>query len=197
MRLHFLFFAALGVMLFTDLRDTALLGVSGAAIHEGGHLLVMRLCGIPPERVVIQPFGVLIYERQGCARTNLREGLVSLGGPLLNGAAAGCALLAQRLALLEASPFILVNGALGLFNLLPVEDLDGGRALGFFLSVRLGPDRSARIVTIVSVAVLLPLGVLGFLLLLESRYNFSLLLASVYLMLCLVLKNSRMLYEKY
>lgn len=190
-RLHFLFLAVLGVVLFTDLRQTALQGIFGVAIHESGHLLTMVLCGIPPAQVVIQPFGVLIYERDSAAKSCLRQGLVSLGGPLANGLAVVFVLLARQLWPVDWSSFLLVNGGLGLFNCLPVESLDGGRALYAFLSIRCSPNTASRLVTVVSIVVLIPMAVLGFLFLLQSRYNFTLLLVSVYLMLCLVLKNSR------
>lgn len=195
-RLHFLFLAALGVVLFTDLRNTALLGIISVAIHESGHLLTMVLCGVPPEQVVIQPFGVLIYERDSFAKSYLREGLVALGGPVLNGIAVLLALLVQRVSSIETTAFLLTNGALGLFNILPIESLDGGRALYSFLSLRCSPNRASLVVTVVSFVFLVPMAVVGFLLLLQSRYNFSLLLASVYLMLCLVLKNRSLLHRK-
>lgn len=187
-RLHFLFLAALVIVFFTDLRNTALLGIAAAAIHEGGHLLMMVLCRVPPKAVEIQPFGVIIYEKEGCSRRWVQEGLISLGGPLANGAAVLIALPLSPY--LPVETFLLANGALGLFNLLPVESLDGGRSLGAFLSPVLPPRALSRLLTVLSLLCILPMATLGFWALLTSPWNFSLLLVSVYLMLCLVLKNS-------
>lgn len=195
-RLHFLFLAALCVVMFTDLRETALLGMIGVAIHEGGHLFMMVLCRVPPKLVVIQPFGVMIYEREDHQRSYGRDGWISLGGPLLNGVAIGIAFLIHFVCSISIQDFLLVNAALGVFNLLPIEDLDGGRALYAFLCIRQTPEWANKVVTVISFLFLIPMAIVGFLLLLQSKYNFSLLLTSIYLMLCVVLKNRWLLHGK-
>ena len=78
---------------------------------------------------------------------------------------------------------------LGIFHCLPIEPLDGGLALRALLSSFLKSERAEKITFIVSLVLLFPLAVLGFLILLRTRYNFSLLLMSLYLMLYLVLKR--------
>ncbi len=62
-------------------------------------------------------------------------------------------------------------------------------ALRACLSSLLGSDTAAKITFAVGLAVLIPLAVLGFVILLRTRYNFSLLAISLYLMLYLVLKH--------
>lgn len=188
-RIHFLFLAALGVVLFTDLRQMALSGMLAALIHEGGHLLVMVLCRIPPAVVAVRPFGVLILEKSGSRRTYWKDGLVALGGPLANGITAVLLFLLQGGTRWASSPLLMANLALGVFNILPVESLDGGRALSALLSGHCSPSRTERVLITSSLLVLIPLAIVGFWLLLQSKFNFSLLAASVYLMLCLVLKK--------
>lgn len=51
----------------------------------------------------------------------------------------------------------------------------------------MGQQRAARAATAVSLVFLIPLAVLGFWVLLRTRYNFTLLAMSLYLMLYLVL----------
>lgn len=186
---HFLFLAALGIVLFTDLRETALSGILATAIHEGGHLGMMLLCRVPPKTVRIRPFGVLIQEQSGCRKTYLREILIALSGPFANGIVVAILFFTQWGSNLIQSSFFLTNLALGIFNCLPVESLDGGRALAAFLSPHIAPLRAERVVMTASLLTIIPMAIVGFLLLLGSHYNFSLLAASVYLMLCFVLKN--------
>lgn len=188
-RFHFLFLAALGVVLFTDLRATALAGILAALIHEGGHLLVMVLCRIPPRAVEIRPFGVLILEKSGCRQTRWKEMFVALGGPLANGITAALLFLFRWGIKGAFSSLLAANLALGIFNILPVESLDGGRALNRFLSGFCSPARTERAVMTASLLVLIPLAIVGFWLLLQSKFNFSLLAASVYLMLCILCKK--------
>ena len=82
-------------------------------------------------------------------------------------------------------------GALAAFHLLPIAPLDGGQALFALLSRRLPTERAGTVVWAFSLLILLPLAVLGFWVLLQSRYNFSLLAVSVYLMFLLVFKRGR------
>lgn len=93
-----------------------------------------------------------------------------------------------------SSAFLWTNLALGLFNLLPVESLDGGKALASVLTPYRTARTVSRVVTVTSLCCLLPMATLGFWLLLISRWNVSLLLASVYLMFCLVLKERSPVY---
>ena len=95
----------------------------------------------------------------------------------------------------DAGPFFrsfaVANGVLAGFHLLPIAPLDGGQALFSLLSMRVSTACAGKTIWIVSFLVLLPLSVLGFWILLRSKYNFSLLFACVYLMLLLVCKRGR------
>ena len=188
-RLHFLFLASFGVVLFTDLRSSALWGIFAAAVHECGHLLLMRLCGIPAASVEISAFGVLITEQSGRTKCCRQEVLVALGGPMANGTVVLASLLLIRWNGEEFHPLLSSNAALGLFNLLPVESLDGGRALACILSEFLTPGRVHHIVMVASATLLLPAAILGFFLLLRAEHNFSLLAVTVYLIFNLPCKK--------
>ena len=110
---------------------------------------------------------------------------VSLAGPGANLLIAlGVLLLGQG-----ETPFFAANFALGVFHCLPVEPLDGGMALRACLSSLLVSDTAAKISFAVGLVFLIPLAVLGFVILLRTRYNYSLLAISLYLMLYLVLKH--------
>ncbi|HBL41704.1 MAG TPA: peptidase M50, partial [Ruminococcaceae bacterium] len=67
------------------------------------------------------------------------------------------------------------------FNLIPIEPLDCGRAVFFRLCCRTDSIRAQRIVFGIGVCFLIPLTVCGFLVLINSKYNITLLLASAYL----------------
>ncbi len=135
------------------------------ALHEGAHILMMKKMGAAPREMQVSGMGLrlVLPER---APTGWRGALVSLAGPLSN-------LLAYGLGLGPA------NLGLGLLHLLPIEPLDGGLALR-----HLAGARASRIASAVC---LLPLATLGFWVLLRTRYNFSLLFLSMYLMAYLLL----------
>ena len=184
-RLHLLSAAAVCFLLFTPLREILLPGLLAAVLHEGGHLLVMLLCAVPPRLVVFYPFGVVIREQSSACRSYKKDALVALGGPAANGLAALVCLVIFG----ASSPLIPANLALGAFNLLPAESLDGGRALYSLCCVRMLPAKAERIAARLTFWVMLPVAAAGLWVLLRSRGNFTLLLSGVYLMLCPVLKR--------
>ncbi len=104
-----------------------------ALVHELGHIAAMRLLGYRARRIDILPMGALIVCPEGISY--LHETVIALSGPiasLLTSAIAFCVYAVSR----EASSLFVafVNLLLGVFNLMPIEKLDGGKALYCFLS---------------------------------------------------------------
>ena len=87
--------------------------------------------------------------------------------------------------------FIFVNSTIAWFNMLPVEALDGGQAFYALLCNKFSPKTSEIVVAVVSFFALLPVAIVGFIMLLQSKYNFTLFFISIYLMVLLVLKRGR------
>lgn len=81
------------------------------------------------------------------------------------------------------------NLILGFFNILPIESLDGGQILYIFLSNKMQNDKAIVFLEVISFIILLPLAVIGFYMLLKSKYNFSLLLISCYLISVIIIKK--------
>ncbi|MCK4412673.1 MAG: site-2 protease family protein [Candidatus Eisenbacteria sp.] len=97
-------------------------------IHELGHLIVMRWYGIPAGAPTFIPFVGAVIVMKGRPRNVWVEAMVAFGGPVL-GSLAALACLGVGLAVgsrfwqsLAFSGFLI-----NLFNLLPVNPLDGGR----------------------------------------------------------------------
>ena len=106
--------------------------IISAAIHEIGHISAMRWLGYYIRRIDILPMGALIVCPEGIPYGD--EYKIALAGPL---SSLSFALVASILFLLNGSTLwfflLLVNLVLGLFNLMPIKKLDGGKALSCFL----------------------------------------------------------------
>lgn len=184
-KLRFSCFALLAFCcLFAGIAGGAFL-LSAVLLHEAAHIAAMCFLHAPPLSAELSALGCrIILDPQ--KRLTYRENiLVSLAGPSVN-------LLSFFVMAVSGMPghlFASASLTLGILHSLPVEPLDGGLALHAFLSERLDPVRAGKLSFAVSLTVLFPLAVLGFLVLLYTRYNFSLLALSLYLMLYLVLKR--------
>uniref|UniRef100_UPI0002DC4984 site-2 protease family protein n=1 Tax=Ruminococcus bromii TaxID=40518 RepID=UPI0002DC4984 len=88
-------------------------------------------------------------------------------------------------------PIAMANLCTGLFNMLPVMSLDGGQLMYVILCRKFSEKSAERIINITAVIILFPLTVLGFMVLLNSKYNFSLLFVCAYLIASLLCKNNR------
>ena len=188
---------SLGVSWFALLAFCCLFGgeTSGAfsllamLLHEGSHLGMMAALHRLPRQVTLTALGCRMILDDACPLPPLRRVLVSLAGPGGNLLCWGCCVLAGA----GEHPFAWGSLALGIFHLLPAEPLDGGLALRAALSARLAPAAAERVSLACTLLTVLPLGALGFLVLLRTRYNFTLLALAVYLMLYLVLREDRFL----
>ena len=68
---------------------------------------------------------------------------------------------------------------------------DGGQLLYILLSRRFTGHTAEKAVNIITFIALFPIAVLGFIILFNSDYNFSLLFVCGYIILSLVFKNNR------
>jgi len=102
-------------------------------VHEMGHVVAMRIEGIPAGAPMFIPFVGAFAAMHGRPRDAAVEARVAMAGPLAGSLAAWAVLgaglaLEQRLLLALGHTAILIN----LFNLVPVPPLDGGRIAGAF-----------------------------------------------------------------
>lgn len=171
-------FCVFAVILAALDRSGAIVPLLGAmALHELGHLAVMLLCGADIRRVTLR-FADLRIE---AGRLSYRqEFFCALAGPLVN---LCCALSCRA----PAAPFAAASLVLGLYNLLPVWPLDGGRMLRCALCARLSPERAQRVCSAVSLAACMLLALAGLWLLFVRRAGVWPLGTAIYLIIRLFL----------
>ncbi len=156
-------------------------GALACAAHELGHFLVGRAVGGRLERLELSAVGAQMRLRWSAPPPYWREILVALAGPAVN--------LAMGWACASAGQYLPagVSVALGLFNLLPIQPLDGGQALWYALAAVLDEDWAERVLTVTAgLLVGLLMGAGAFL---AAGYaNFTLLITAVWL-LCLAMRK--------
>ena len=105
-------------------------------IHEAGHFLTLRCCGVPVTGFSLRLTGAVL--RTGAAGYR-QELLCALSGPVAS-------LLSAALCCRLAPRFAIVSGGLALLNLLPLYPLDGGRILWTSLALLGWEDRADRVI---------------------------------------------------
>lgn len=183
LRIHFSFFALLAFLnLFAGMENGGLTLLS-ILLHECAHLTAMILCGAFPSGISVSAFGMEIIVPEKAVLTYRQNVAISLSGPLLN------FMLALAADLFAAKAFAGINLVLGCTHILPIEPLDGGLALKSLLTEKLGADKAGKFCFVLSLLILFPVAVLGFMLLIYSKNNFSLLLLALYLIFYLLFKR--------
>lgn len=163
-----------------------------AVIHEMGHLFMMCLCDSKPNRIQFGLFDIQILDKKRTMRSIKKDLLIVFSGIGANICMCILSLILYRFLQWEfLLIFFFVNLLTALFNALPVCTLDGGQGLFLLLSQKFPREKSEKIIDVCTVVLIFPTAVCGFLLLFYSKYNFSLLFISMYLVSALIMKKSK------
>lgn len=183
-RFRFLFFWMLTIFCLIDRSGILLWGFSAALLHELGHLIAFIATGDLPEELSFEITGIKMVRSD---RT------VSLGKEifqLLMGSGTNFAvflILSYSLQTInKVSLFAVSHLILGVFNLLPIQGLDGGMILKLFNEKLFGIRKAYILGKIISFLVLIPLFGIGVYLFLFHDRHFSLLLISICLFIACI-----------
>lgn len=157
--------------------------------HETGHIIPIAVFGSFPRTIKISLFEINISDDFRNKRTFSQNLIIIFFGPFANFI---CFIIFYLLYLFCNDMFLsiaMVNLFLGLFNMLPVLSLDGGQILYLLLSRKFEDIKSQKAVNILTFIFIFPLALLGFILLFQTKYNFSLLAVCLYLIMSLILKR--------
>ena len=186
--------ALMTAVIIFDTSMSVMICFASVIAHETGHLLAMKHFGSYPQKIKLTLFDIAIIDCKKTTRSNKAELIITLAGVTVNFI---LVIISYFLINIFQNPYIEMfldtNFTLGLFNILPIDSLDGGQALFILLSMKFSPFTSMKILNIISFMILIPVAVMGFLVLLQSKYNFTLLLTALYLIAIILLKNRKSL----
>ncbi len=146
----------------------------------------MYLFGYNPLGVSIKAFNISILENKRYNSELSKDIIITLAGPLFN-------IIAFIILLFFYREFALVNLFVGVFNLLPAASLDGGQLIYLLLIKRFTHEITAKILDVITIITALPIFFIGIMVLLNSKYNFSLLFIGIYLILSLFIRDEKYL----
>lgn len=184
----FWFFAVAG--LFAVLCPAALMPYLALPVllHELGHLAAMALVNTGIRTVRLTAFGIEIKRDPTPERGVLRELFICLSGPAANLLCAAAMYLFTFQSMRHMT-MTAANIAVAAFNLLPVGGLDGGEAAKIICGYFFMPRLAYNISRVCEFLAMIPLFAAGIFLLSQPERNFTLLLACIYLLLNIMLRD--------
>lgn len=182
-KLKFMFFAVITIFLIVDKQGFTVLTLLASLTHELGHLFALIALGNKPKELVFEIVGIRLVKQNKFISYN-KEILILFAGPLTN------IIIFFVLYFFfkdnyYCNIFSLTNLFIGIFNLLPVGNLDGGQILNLALKKSCELYTSNLLVIVISIIVIIPV-ILFSLYLLIFKNNFTLTITSVYLLFMLI-----------
>ncbi len=167
--------------------ETVFVSLFSSLLHEAGHLFFLVMFHQYPSLICFGAFGIRIERQSGLSLSSRKEASVALGGVIVNML---LALFGAAAYLMFKSPLglklALVNGFIGIFNMLPVGLLDFGRFLECLLSGKQGAERYLRRIShITAIAVAVGCALYNIFI----GINVSLIAVSIYIILITTLKE--------
>lgn len=188
-KVSFLLVAMLTLFSLYDKTGIAYCSILSAAMHECGHLVAALFLKLEVRELSFMPFGIGLLLKRDLALVKTGKKLALLfAGSLVNFVTFGALMLVNK----ASSLFALTSLVTGIFNLLPVSSLDGGRILNELLSLIFTENTAQNISDAVSLFASFALFVLGAVAVAITGYNISLAITAIYLAVLVILRQKKL-----
>lgn len=180
----------------TDLQtvgESLLMGLAlfaSVVLHELGHAMAARYYGIRTRHITLFPFGGIAAIEQ-IPQNPTQEFVIAVAGPLVNAALVALFLpFALITGWWSLGLIALLNGIMGVFNLIPAYPMDGGRVLRAMLSVPFGHIRASLAAMAIGRLFALFFVVVG-----VATWSPSLILVGAFLFVAISAERRRLRYD--
>lgn len=167
-----------------------------AFLHEMGHLLAGVLLGLKPKSLQIMPFGLSVsfelYRKKKSPNTyQFKKILIAMAGPITNFLIVVAILMYQDYFSYEMlNKLIYSNLIIGIFNLIPIYPLDGGRIVKCLIKIRQGAEKADKKSYQISNAIIIMLTVVSSIAIFYFK-NIAILFIIAYLWVLVVKENRK------
>jgi len=185
LRINISFAAAVTLTLIIDESGLCAAALFCCVIHELGHIICLYILGEKPKLIELSFYGVKLERNNDCLSFSENIALY-LSGPAANFVLSSVFFIAGKNQGVKTAAVISL--CVGIFNMLPCQPLDGGNLLELALSGFTDEEKCRKICFFVSVAVIMPMLICGFLLLFRNG-NITLFAVSGYLAVITFLNN--------
>lgn len=194
-------FIAILIFLLTEQLNIYIVFMLFAIIHELGHVLTGIILGFKPKNIEVLPIGISACFYMQCDDYNkkinyanrfvLKKVIISCAGPITN------FIIAIIFYFFDFSIFnisrefiIYTNLIIGIFNLIPIYPLDGGRIIKNILHIKIGLKESYKYTKIIANLSIIILTIFSSMAILYLK-NISILLILIYLWGIVIIQNKK------
>jgi len=188
--ISFTFFALIILLVIFNKNDFLYLSCFFAIIHELGHLFFLNKFGVKICELKISLFGANIKTESFKKISIKKDVIVLLSGPLVNLIFSAVLYFVNLIIKnVDLSNLILINLGLGIFNLLPFYNFDGGKIIEILLKSKFNEKIAETIVSCISFAILVPFTLFSVNIFLRNYKDFYFLVVSLLMLLTIILKK--------
>ncbi len=182
-RVKFMFLSIITLFLIMDKTGIAIFTLLASLIHELGHVIVLILIGHKPKELTFEIVGIKLVQPNKTI-SYIKEILVLLAGPMAN----IIMFLLLNYSFREIyilNVFSFTHLFIGLFNLLPIGGLDGGKILNILFKLKFNDIFANIFAKTISIIIIIPVIFIS-LYLFIFKHNFSLMTTSIYLLFMVI-----------
>lgn len=188
--ISFTFFALIILLVIFNKNDFLYLSCFFAIIHELGHLFFLNKFGVKICELKISLFGANIKTESFKKISIKKDVIVLLSGSLVNLIFSAVLYFVNLIIKnVDLSNLILINLGLGIFNLLPFYNFDGGKIIEILLKSKFNEKIAETIVSCISFAILVPFTLFSVNIFLRNYKDFYFLVVSLLMLLTIILKK--------
>ena len=210
-RLHLKIFIFVAIFILT--RQIKIYGIIMlfSIFHELGHMLAGIILGFKPDTIEIMPFGLSIsfkskqenYNKKigNATLLTLKKTIIAISGPFTNlDFILIFSIFPNSILGMERELIIYANIIIGIFNLIPIYPLDGGRIVKNIVNIIYGRKEAYEYANLISNITISILTAISSILILYLK-NIAILLIISYLWILVIkenkkYKNKKLLYAK-
>lgn len=182
-RVKFMFLSIITLFLIMDKTGIATFTLLASLIHELGHVIVLILIDHKPKELIFEIVGIKLVQPNKTI-SYIKEILVLLAGPMAN------IIMFLLLNYIFSDIYFLnvfsfTHLFIGLFNLLPIGGLDGGKILNLLFKLKFNDIFANIVAKTISIMIIIPVIFIS-LYLFIFKHNFSLMTTSIYLLFMVI-----------
>jgi Zn-dependent protease len=178
--ISFTFFIAFAVVLLNGNLKLYFVVLSFSVLHEFVHVVFLLIYGFPIRRIALSIFGGNI-SRDKNSEEYIKEAIINLSAPIVN-IVIGVVLLCSD----NYKEWGNINLFIGVFNICPFYNFDGGRGLHNILTKVLGRASADKAIYVSSVLVLLGFTFANIAVIAMKKPNVIFVAINIYLISCFV-----------